>query len=193
MVLRTKFWCLFAGLGLICAMACGADAGTISGVLRNCNGRPLQDQVHFENQVSGDAILVKPAVDGSFAVSLPPGVYDLREERGAVITKSIVVGEQTVALGTVREPRPYNPMRLLQLEGMARYLLSSPARVSASVPDGRVSLNAMVEEKSSSNAASSDQPPTPAVAEPSPPRRSHPTLWGDRNNIPRYSNERWSW
>ena len=52
--------------------------------------KPLSDhQLHFENRISGDMYLTRTGDDGSFASDLPPGIYDLRAERGLVVRPGI--------------------------------------------------------------------------------------------------------
>jgi len=86
------------------AMAAYADASIVSGVYTNRGGAPLSDhQLHFQNRVSGDMYLTRSGGDGSFSADLPPGIYDLRAERGLVIRSGIVVGPTPVSVGRVND------------------------------------------------------------------------------------------
>jgi hypothetical protein len=87
--------------------------------------------LHFENQVTHDSYLAPTHGDGSFAVELPPGVYELRSERGAVLKRSITVGQVNVPLGQVSELAPYAPTRWFYFQNVAHSILTSPAPSTA--------------------------------------------------------------
>lgn len=84
------------------AIAAHADASEVSGIFTNRSGAPLSDhQLHLENRISGDMYLTRSGADGSFSADLPPGIYNLRAERGLVIKAGIVVGDTAVSVGRV--------------------------------------------------------------------------------------------
>jgi hypothetical protein len=84
------------------AMAAHTDAGIVTGIYNSRSGAPLPDhQLHFENRISRDMYLARSGSDGSFSADLPPGIYDLRAERGLVIKPGIVVGDSAVSVGRV--------------------------------------------------------------------------------------------
>src|SRR5713226_8902561 len=110
------------------ALAAPASATMVSGALTTGDGKPVGGyQVHFENKVSGDQILAETGADGSFKASLPPGVYDLREEHGATIVRNVIVSNYDLKLGQAAERNPMSPIRLIQLEGIGEALVDSPA------------------------------------------------------------------
>jgi hypothetical protein len=87
--------------------------------------------LHFENSITLDFYLAPTHSDGSFAVELPPGVYNLRAERGAILARAVAVRDTDVALGKVSELAPYAPARLFELEDIAHSILTSPAPSTA--------------------------------------------------------------
>jgi len=110
-----------------------ATAARVSGVLvgyGTSNPLPSRD-LHFQNAVTHDVVLAPTHATGSFAAELPPGRYDLRAERGAILLRNIAVGDVDVALGRVVELAPYAPARLFDLQGVAPSLLTSPAPSTA--------------------------------------------------------------
>lgn len=114
------------------APASRADAGTVSGRLFNRNGAPLADrQVHFENRVSGDIYLARTNSDGSFSAEVPPGIYDLRAERGLVVKSHIVVGGADFSVGQVFEGAPLDVRRPFEREGIGPSLVDTGAPATA--------------------------------------------------------------
>lgn len=88
-------------------------------------------ELHFQNAITHDVYLSPTDSGGSFAAELPPGVYDLRAERGVILKDSIMVGEDDVSLGIVSEAAPYAPARLFELQAMAPSILTSPGPSTA--------------------------------------------------------------
>jgi hypothetical protein len=91
-------------------------------------------QVHFENRVTGDVVLVPTAADGSFSVILPAGQYDLRDDRGNIIARNIQVPEADINLGTISPPSGGGIMGFLgvfQRERIAEGIVQSPAPATA--------------------------------------------------------------
>src|SRR5690348_16951730 len=116
---RTRKFLLAAASAILLALPIArAEAGTVSGRLFARGGKPLADrQVHFENRISGDIYLARTGDDGSFAADLPPGVYDLRAERGLIVKSHLVVGVSDVGLGQVFEGAPLDVRRPFEREG----------------------------------------------------------------------------
>ena len=104
-----------------------AQAARVSGVLTGYeSSSPLVSRdLHFQNRITGDIYLSPTHQDGSFAVTLPPGVYSLRTETGAVLVSRVVVGPSDVALGTVSELARFAPQRWFQSQKIAPAILSS--------------------------------------------------------------------
>ncbi len=95
-------------------------------------------QVHFENRVTGDVILVPTAADGSFSVILTPGQYDLRDDRGNIFARNIQVPENDINLGTISQTSDggiSGIMRLFQKERIAEGIVKSPAPATARVQE----------------------------------------------------------
>jgi hypothetical protein len=127
---------LAAALVLPAAFApvANAEAGRVSGVLTTYQGQPdASRDLHFENCITHDNFLAPTHTDGSFAQSLPPGCYNLRAERGAILRSSIQVGEAPVSLGQVSDLAPLAPARLWNLQSLFPTLLYSPAPSTAFV------------------------------------------------------------
>lgn len=121
------------GLAVLIATPAIARPARVSGVLtayESSSPEPSRD-LHFQNAITRDIYLSPTHTDGSFAVELPPGLYDLRAERGVILRHAIAVGEADVALGLVSEAAPYAPARLFQLQNIADSILTSPAPSTA--------------------------------------------------------------
>ena len=86
---------LLALIAMVVSVSSGAisaQAAQVSGILTTPDGHPVSDrQIHFENRVTGVLYLVRTDPDGKFSAHLPPGVYDLRQERGPIIRAGIGV------------------------------------------------------------------------------------------------------
>lgn len=114
------------------ASAGSAAAARVSGTFVNYQGQPIASRdLHFDHCVTHDSYLAPTHGDGTFAQSLPPGCYDLRAERGAIVRRAIVVGEADVAIGQVSDLAPLAPARLFQLQTLFPTLLTSPAPSTA--------------------------------------------------------------
>ena len=109
----------------------------ISGKLLTSDGQPAAGRpIHFEQQVSGDIYLTSTNSDGTFSVAVPPGIYDLRDERGPIIAGPILARDQNISLGAVSEPAPYRS--IFQGEGIAPSRIRSPAATTANVVPGQM-------------------------------------------------------
>jgi hypothetical protein len=117
------------------ARATPALAARVSGTLKGYETAAPQKGVylHFENRVTRDVYMTLTAEDGSFGAQLPPGVYRLRGERGAVLAGPITVGVANAALGPVSDLAPYAPARLCGLQYLAPAILTSPAPSTANI------------------------------------------------------------
>lgn len=128
---RLSGW-LVAALCTIGAGVSPAQAARVNGTLV-AYAQAGDHYLHFQNRVTGDCYMAATASDGAFGAQLPPGVYDLRADRGAILTHSIIVGSADVGLGQVSELAPYAPARIWQLQGIAPSLLSSAAPLTANL------------------------------------------------------------
>jgi hypothetical protein len=135
----------FAAAALSLAVAAGLAAGVqiaraanVSGLMSYRDGKAAdRRQLHYENRVTNDIFVAPTKPDGSFAADLPPGVYDLRAERGLVLASKIRVDSADVNLGHVVEPAPLDVRRPFEREGVAEALVESPAPATANVTSGR--------------------------------------------------------
>jgi hypothetical protein len=112
-----------------------ALAAHVSGTFTGYENATPQKAVslHFENRVTRDAYMTLTAADGSFGAELPPGIYRLRGEHGAVLTGPITVGTADATLGRVSDLAPYSPARLCGLQYLAPAILISPAPSTANI------------------------------------------------------------
>jgi len=110
-------------------------AAHVSGTLTGYENSTPQKGVslHFENRVTRDAYMTLTADDGSFGADLPPGLYRLRGEHGAVLTGPIAVGTADATLGSVSDLAPYSLARLCGLQYLAPAILTSPAPATANI------------------------------------------------------------
>jgi hypothetical protein len=123
-------------LMIVAATALLADAALVSGVYVNSAGTPLPDhQLHFQNRVSGDMYLARSGSDGSFSADLPPGIYDLRGERGLEIREAIVVENSPLSIGKVKRSTMLSDVLRAPFErqGIAPTLVNTDAPATAHV------------------------------------------------------------
>jgi len=128
---------------LSCAMALGLAAPAaaitfssahVSGTFVYWDGKPMDNrQLHFQNRASGDMFVAATDNHGDFATYLPPGLYDLRAERGVILKEKILVGNDDFNIGRVVEPAPTDPRRLLDRQGVAEAIVQSPAPATANM------------------------------------------------------------
>jgi hypothetical protein len=119
-------------IALDAALPVSAAAARVSGALMSYQGQPEASRdLHFENCVTQDEYLAPTHPGGVFAQSLPPGCYDLRAERGAILRHGIIVGNSDVSIGSVSDLAPLAPARLFDLEELFPTLLTSPAPSTA--------------------------------------------------------------
>ncbi len=135
----------FGGLALAAAVAVGLAAGAriagaanVSGVMSYRDGKAAdRRQLHYENRVTSDIFVAPTKPDGSFTADLPPGLYDLRAERGVILASKIRVDTADVNIGHVVEPAPLDVRRPFEHEGVAEALVESPAPATANITSGR--------------------------------------------------------
>jgi hypothetical protein len=114
------------------ALPAAAAAARVSGTLVGYRGQPEPSRdLHFENCISHDSYLAPTHTDATFAQNLPPGCYNLRAERGAILRLGIIVNDTDLALGPISDLAPFAPARLFDLEALFPTLLTSPAPSTA--------------------------------------------------------------
>ncbi len=120
---------------LMLSGAVPAHAGWVSGTLTTYEGqRPETDRsLHFENRATRDIYMAPTAPDGSFGAQLPPGIYELRAERGAILTQNIVVGTSEESLGRVSDLAPYSLARVFDFQYIAPSLLITAVPSTANI------------------------------------------------------------
>jgi hypothetical protein len=131
----------FAAVALSVAIGMGLAAGArlagaanVSGTMSYRDGSPADKrQLHYENRVTSDIFVAPTKPDGSFTADLPPGLYDLRAERGVVLASRIRVDTADVNIGHVVEPAPLDVRRVFEHQGVAETLVESPAPATANV------------------------------------------------------------
>jgi hypothetical protein len=113
----------------------------VSGTLADRQGHPLTHvELHFQGRINSDIYTIHTRTGGSFSIALPPGVYDLRGEHGAIIVSGVKVGQHPVNLGQVQTPAPLAPTRLFDRQEIGEAIVHSPAPAGARVlaPGGPV-------------------------------------------------------
>jgi hypothetical protein len=116
-------------------LAPSARAAQVSGTLTGYGGSTPQANryLHFENRITHDIYVAPTVANGSFGAELPPGEYELRAERGAILAPAIEVGAADVPLGAVSELAPYALSRLWDLQSIAPAQLTSAAPSTANL------------------------------------------------------------
>ncbi len=136
---------LFAAIAVSIAVAGGLAAGAriagaanVSGLMSYRDGKPAdRRQLHYEDRVTSDIFVAPTKPDGSFSADLPPGLYDLRAERGVILADKIRVDKEDINIGHVVEPAPLDVRRPFEHEGVADSIVESPAPATANVISGR--------------------------------------------------------
>jgi hypothetical protein len=88
-------------------------------------------ELHFQNRISGNIYTVRTETNGAFSTMLPEGVFDLRGMHGAIIVRSVTVGQSPVNLGQVHSPGPYDFWRLVERQEIGPAIVKSPAPATA--------------------------------------------------------------
>jgi len=139
--LNLHFAAVVLAIAVVAGLAAGARiarAANVSGIMSYRDGRAADKrQLHYENRVTNDIFVAPTKPDGSFTADLPPGVYDLRAERGVVLARKIRVDSADVNIGHVVEPAPLDVRRLFEHQTVAEALVESPAPATANVTSGR--------------------------------------------------------
>ena len=139
--LNLHFAAVVLAIAVVAGLAAGARiarAANVSGIMSYRDGRAADKrQLHYENRVTNDIFVAPTKPDGSFSAHLPPGVYDLRAERGVVLARKIRVDSSDVNIGHVVEPAPLDVRRLFEHQTVAEALVESPAPATANVTSGR--------------------------------------------------------
>jgi hypothetical protein len=111
-----------------------ASAANVSGTMSYRNGAAADKrQLHYENRITGDIYVAPTISDGSFTADLPPGLYDLRAERGVILARKIRVDSTDVNIGHVVEPVPLDVHRPFQRERVAESIVVNPAPSTANL------------------------------------------------------------
>jgi hypothetical protein len=108
----------------------------VTGVLAasESGGQPGGHELHFQNRISGNIYTVRTEPNGAFSTMLPEGVFDLRGMHGAIIVRSVTVGQSPVNLGQVHSPGPYEFWRLVEWQEIGPAIVKSPAPATAYIP-----------------------------------------------------------
>ena len=111
-----------------------AGAAIVSGIMSYQDGKAAaKRQLHYENRVTRDIYVAPTEPDGSFSADLPPGLYDLRAERGVILAYKIRVDSADLNIGHVVEPAPLDYHRPFQHEGVADAIVENPAPATANL------------------------------------------------------------
>ncbi len=111
-----------------------AGAANVSGTMSYRNGSAAaKRQLHYENRTTGDIYVAPTEPDGSFTADLPPGLYDLRAERGVILAYKIRVDKEDLNVGHVVEPAPLDVLRPFQHEGVAEAIVENAAPATANL------------------------------------------------------------
>ncbi len=120
---KLRFSAIALSIVLAAATLAGSrnvGAANVSGTMSYRNGSAAaKRQLHYENRTTGDIYVAPTNPDGSFTADLPPGLYDLRAERGVILAYKIRVDKEDVNVGHVVEPAPLDVLRPFQHEGVA--------------------------------------------------------------------------
>jgi hypothetical protein len=134
---KLRLLVMATSIALAAAMVAGsrnAGAANVSGIMSYRNGSAAtKRQLHYEDRTTGDIYVAPTNPDGSFTADLPPGLYDLRAERGVILAYKIRVDNADVNVGHVVEPAPLDVMRPFQREGVADVIVVNPAPATANL------------------------------------------------------------
>jgi hypothetical protein len=111
-----------------------ASAANVNGTMTYVNGSPAtRRQLHYENRATGDMFVAPTTPDGAFTADLPPGLYDLRAERGVILKYKIRVDADDLNIGRVVEPAPLDVRRIFEHQSVAEAIVVSPAPSAANL------------------------------------------------------------
>ena len=157
---------MLAVLGIAGAAGSPASAANVSGVLITVDGRAARGrQIHFEDRVTHDLFLIMTDIDGKFSVDLPPGSYDLRSDRGAIMGPMIAVDEADIALGNVVQPSGWRGL-IFQREGVLKGVVTTPAPSTANIPPFEPAVAGEAGAPAASPASTTKRPQVPLLSAP---------------------------
>lgn len=127
--------CVFALALALPAMAEQFSSAKISGSFFYRDGTPADNrQLHFQNRASNDMFVAATDSQGEFSAHLPPGIYDLRAERGVVLkAKILVVGNNDFSIGRVVEPAPLDVRKPFERQSLAEAIVQTAAPATANM------------------------------------------------------------
>jgi hypothetical protein len=133
-VARASIAIALGTLVLVFARPRAAAAVVVSGSFVYQNSKPAEHrQIHFENRATGDMFIAPTDDSGNFTVDLPPGLYDLRAERGVILKYRVNVENEPLNIGRVIEPVPLDVHRIFQHESVGEDIVKSPAPSTANL------------------------------------------------------------
>ncbi len=136
--MKARIAVLIAAVFALLAAAYPAGASVVSGTFTYDDGTPAKRrQLHFENHATGDMYIAQTDPNGAFSADLPPGLYDLRAERGVILKAKIAVGDSDLGVGKVVEPAPLDVRRPFEHQGIAEAIVQSSAPSTANLQAGR--------------------------------------------------------
>ena len=117
------------------AAAIQFSSARVSGNFVYVGGAPAENrQLHFQNRASSDLFVAPTDSKGVFSAYLPPGLYDLRAERGVVLkSKILVVGNDDFSIGTVVEPAPLDVRKPFERQSVVPPIVQSAAPATANM------------------------------------------------------------
>jgi hypothetical protein len=129
------FGCLVTVLLAGTAAAMQFSSARVSGDFVYKGGAPADNrQLHFQNRASGDMFVAPTNTKGEFSAYLPPGLYDLRAERGVILkAKILVVGNDDFSIGTVEEPAPLDVRKPFERQSIVPPIVQSAAPGTANM------------------------------------------------------------
>jgi len=117
------------------ASAVQFSSARVNGIFVYRGGAPADNrQLHFQNRASGDMFVAPTDAKGEFAAYLPPGIYDLRAERGLVLkSKILVVGNDDFSIGTVEAGAPLDVRKPFERQSVVPPIVQSAAPATANM------------------------------------------------------------
>ncbi len=123
-ILKIIFSTIALSLAVTAVISTGAHlavAANVNGTMTYASGSPAtRRQLHYENRTTGDMYVAPTTPDGSFTADIPPGLYDLRAERGVILKHKIRVEKDDLNIGRVVEPSPFDVRRIFSIKASPR-------------------------------------------------------------------------
>jgi len=136
-ILKIIFSTIALSLAVTAVISTGAHlavAANVNGTMTYASGSPAtRRQLHYENRTTGDMYVAPTTPDGAFTADIPPGLYDLRAERGVILKHKIRVEKDDLNIGRVVEPSPFDVRRIFQHQSVAEAIIVSPAPSTANL------------------------------------------------------------